>query len=54
MPELSGAVLMIVVCSPKSDPCVMRVSAALKGEETYDDKAEKKASQAGADCAEAA
>ncbi len=43
----SGGVL------PKSDPCVMRVSAARKGEETYDDKAEKKASHAGADCAEA-
>lgn len=42
-----------LACSPKSDPCVMRVSLARKGEETYDDKAEKKASHAGADCAEA-
>ncbi len=41
--ELSGysaqELQELLTCSPKSDPCVMRVSNALEGKETQDDEA---------------
>src|SRR5271170_2871478 len=46
-----GQKVMAVACSPKADPCVMRVPRALRGKETLDEKDE---APAGADHQEAA
>lgn len=41
-PELGPVVAqaMVVACSPKADPCVMRVPSALRGKETLDERQE--------------
>ena len=50
--ELEAKALM--ECSPKLDPLVMRVSAARKGKETFDEEEARKASHSRADHQESA
>jgi hypothetical protein len=43
-----------MACSPKVDPCVMRVSAARMGKETQDDESKTETAFAGTDRKEVA